>query len=276
MTALPLFAQIRRIGGRPLEGRQGSKVTVSVLRDQLPGVGDTSGTRCTRGGSRMSRMLKWERLALQGDFSAMPVPFRWENSARFAHFLNGYEVAGGFDPLAHLANGMSAEARETGRWRGGALDLWLCLFFEHRAQRHAGSDYSGTPILEQLCETLRIALSNLSPRRGARDRLEAQPWPVENRRSSIVEIYRRCDLHFCQSGHRQKILLGRRSTLDRSLTHKPKCDFRPVDARMSLLRNTITRNSRSDFRGKRGFSELWVAYILTTKNFVERSDQSDR
>ena len=106
----------------------------------------------------MNRMRKWERLALKGDFSAIPKPFRWEDSGRFAHFLNGYEVAGGFDPLADLANGMSAEARETGRWRGGALDLWLCLFFEHRAQRHAGSDYSGTPMLEQLCETLRIAL----------------------------------------------------------------------------------------------------------------------
>ena len=48
----------------------------------------------------MTRLLKWERLALKGDFSAIPNPFRWDDSGRFAHFLNGYEVAGGFDPLA--------------------------------------------------------------------------------------------------------------------------------------------------------------------------------
>ena len=110
----------------------------------------------------MNRMRKWERLALKGDFSAMPKPFRWEDSGRFAHFLNGYEVAGGFDPLAKLALGMSTQARDTGSWRGGARDLWLCLYFEHRAQRHASSDYGGTPMLEQLCETLRIALNELN------------------------------------------------------------------------------------------------------------------
>ena len=116
----------------------------------------------------MTRLLKWERLALKGDFSAIPKPFRWEDSGRFAHFLNGYEVAGGFDPLAGLANGMSAEARETGRWRGSARDLWLCLFFQHRAQRHAASDYSGTPMLEQLCETLRDCPQRSRSRRSQR------------------------------------------------------------------------------------------------------------
>jgi hypothetical protein len=109
----------------------------------------------------MRRMLKWERLALKGDFSAMPKPFRWEASGRFAHFINVHEVPGGFDAIARLAIGMSTRARETGVWHGNARDLWLCLFFEHRAQRHAASDYSGTPMLEQLCEALRIALNDL-------------------------------------------------------------------------------------------------------------------
>ena len=45
----------------------------------------------------MSRLLKWERLALKGDFSAMPKPFRWEESGRLAHFINVHEVPGGFD-----------------------------------------------------------------------------------------------------------------------------------------------------------------------------------
>ena len=109
----------------------------------------------------MKGLLKWERLALKGDFSAMPTPFGWDQSARFAHFLNGYEVAGGFDPLADLAIAMSDQARETGRWQGSALDLWLCLFFQHRAHRHTGSE-GYDPALDALCEALRLALNELS------------------------------------------------------------------------------------------------------------------
>ena len=44
----------------------------------------------------------WERLALRGDFSQMPRPFRWEESVRFAHLINGYEEAGGFDRIGPL------------------------------------------------------------------------------------------------------------------------------------------------------------------------------
>ncbi|ESX99199.1 MULTISPECIES: hypothetical protein [unclassified Mesorhizobium] len=110
----------------------------------------------------MTRLLKWERLALKGDFSAMPIPFAWDQSGRFAHFLNGYEVTGGMDPLAELSNAMSARVRETGKWEGSALKLWLCLFFQHRAHRHMGSERS-EPMLDGLCEALRMALSRLSP-----------------------------------------------------------------------------------------------------------------
>ena len=34
---------------------------------------------------------EWEMLALKGDFSSLPQPFLWRDSARLAHFLNGYE-----------------------------------------------------------------------------------------------------------------------------------------------------------------------------------------
>jgi hypothetical protein len=105
----------------------------------------------------------WERRALQGDFSHMPQPFRWQESARFAHFLNGYEEAGGFDSLAGLSLAMSERARTTGRWRGSAKQLWLCLFFEHRTARHTGSDPEGEELrrLNALCEALRLALQAL-------------------------------------------------------------------------------------------------------------------
>lgn len=110
----------------------------------------------------MSRLRKWERLALMGDFSAMPVRFRWEESGRFAHFIDPNRIAGGFDALCDKAFAMSEHARRMGHWQGSAFDLWLCLFFQHRAQRHASSDYTGSPMLEQLCEDLRIALGELS------------------------------------------------------------------------------------------------------------------
>ncbi|RRH92072.1 hypothetical protein EH240_31300 [Mesorhizobium tamadayense] len=111
--------------------------------------------------SSMTRLLVWERLAAEGDFSAMPKPFTWDQSDRFAHFLNGYDVAGGLDRLAGLSNAMSAQFRKTGQWQGTVLDLWLCLYFQHRARRHMGLEDSD-PRLDDLCEALRAALSQLS------------------------------------------------------------------------------------------------------------------
>ncbi|ESZ29314.1 hypothetical protein [Mesorhizobium sp. L2C084A000] len=110
----------------------------------------------------MTRLLKWERLALEGDFSTMPAPLKWDQSGRFAHFLNGYEVAGGMDALAGLAIAMSGQARKTGKWQGSALDLWLSLFFQQRAHRHTRSE-DNDPILDELCEALRVALNQLTP-----------------------------------------------------------------------------------------------------------------
>lgn len=103
----------------------------------------------------------WERLALKGDFSRLPQPFSWRESGRLAHFLNGYREAGGFEELSNLAIGKADEARSTGKWRGSAFELWLCLFFEHRASRHTGSDPGYG---DELCEALRVALQALDPR----------------------------------------------------------------------------------------------------------------
>ena len=113
----------------------------------------------------MSRLQKWERLALSGNFSAMPKPFRWEESGRFAHFLNIALVPGGFDRLSNLALQISGEARETGKWQGGAFDLWQCLFFQHRLHRHIAMHDGYDPALNDLCEALRVALNQIS--RGA-------------------------------------------------------------------------------------------------------------
>ncbi|MEW9838582.1 hypothetical protein [Mesorhizobium marinum] len=106
------------------------------------------------------RPREWEMLALQGDFSQMPDPLLWRESGRLAHFLDGYREAGGFDELCDLAASKAAEARSTGVWCGSALELWQCLFFEHRAARHTGSDPGYG---EELCAALRSALLALEP-----------------------------------------------------------------------------------------------------------------
>jgi hypothetical protein len=108
------------------------------------------------------RLEHWEQKVLELDFSQMPVPFRWEQSARFAHFLNGYEAAGGLDQLARLHGASREAAIETGRWRGDASELWSCLFFEHRSARHTGSEPEGDHLrlVNALCEQLRQALQS--------------------------------------------------------------------------------------------------------------------
>lgn len=106
----------------------------------------------------------WERRSLAGDFSQMPRPFRWRQSGRFAHLLNGYKEAGGFDELASLHHRIARDVMD-GRapWRGSARDLWLCLFFEHRAARHTGSD-GDEGVHDDLCEELRKSLQALDQR----------------------------------------------------------------------------------------------------------------
>jgi hypothetical protein len=143
-----------------------------ALRQRTEHLRNASITLIAKHGAEMKRktledeLNAWERRALRGDFSQMPQPFRWEESVRFAHFINGYEEAGGFDELAHLSLKMSDAARKTGRWRGSAKDLWLCLFFEHRAARHTGSEPEGERLerLDALCEALRLGLDALEPK----------------------------------------------------------------------------------------------------------------
>jgi hypothetical protein len=92
----------------------------------------------------------------------MPQPFRWAESARFAHLVNVAEVPGGFDRVCEIAIRISDGARNTGTWQGSAYDLWLTLFYQHRLQRHLAMDDSYDPALDDLCETLRAQLVDLS------------------------------------------------------------------------------------------------------------------
>lgn len=108
-------------------------------------------------------LQEWEKLARAGDFSRLPKPFLWRESAVLAHFLDGYREAGGLNELSRFAITKAEEFRSTGQWQGSALELWLCLFFEHRAARHTGSEPGHG---DELCGALQDALNKLTRREG--------------------------------------------------------------------------------------------------------------
>jgi len=108
---------------------------------------------------------EWEDFIMEGGFEAIPDPFRFRNSFRFAYLIDGYEIAGGFEPLASLANAASAAAGAPGLWFGDARTLWLTLFFENRRHRHIGTPPEGETEtrLDRLCQALRRELLAIPP-----------------------------------------------------------------------------------------------------------------
>ena len=67
----------------------------------------------------------------------------WE---RFAHTINGYDVMGGFEPCAELANsGSSATLTE----------LRCSLFFEARRDRHSGGMSTNEELIRDLLRAIR-------------------------------------------------------------------------------------------------------------------------
>jgi hypothetical protein len=111
-------------------------------------------------------MEAWERKVLKGDFSRVPRNLSWNRSSVLAHFIDGYQIAGGQEPLIDLMHKTREHAAGSGAWSGSALDLWLCLFAEHRAQRWTG----GYPLkrierarLNGLCAALANRLRAASP-----------------------------------------------------------------------------------------------------------------
>ena len=67
----------------------------------------------------------------------------WE---RFAHTINGYEVMGGFEPCAGLANSGSAAT---------LTELRAALFFEARRDRHSGGMASNDDRSRELLRAIR-------------------------------------------------------------------------------------------------------------------------
>lgn len=109
----------------------------------------------------------WLAHVRAGNFSALPDPLRYGQTPRFAHLINGYFTSEdmGWGLLRVWANERRDEAEFMGQWRGTALELWCCLFFEHRRYRHGGDgDLTGPDFepLDRLCATLREKLQQLT------------------------------------------------------------------------------------------------------------------
>jgi hypothetical protein len=99
---------------------------------------------------------------LEGRAGVLP-ELAWDDSAEFAHLIDGYrlcEEAGLGDP-AIFADRKLREADRTDAWEGSALELWVCLFLEHRRWRFAGCKPGDRQIaaLNRLCTALCGALA---------------------------------------------------------------------------------------------------------------------
>ena len=67
----------------------------------------------------------------------------WE---RFAHTINGYELMGGFEACADLANRGTTST---------LTELRCCLFFEARRERHSGGMSTNEELIRELLRAIR-------------------------------------------------------------------------------------------------------------------------
>ena len=65
---------------------------------------------------------------------------------RFAHTINGYDVMGGFEPCAELANSGNPAT---------LTELRCCLFFETRRDRHSGGMSTNEELIRDLLRAIR-------------------------------------------------------------------------------------------------------------------------
>ena len=104
----------------------------------------------------------WLDRVAQGDWEEIPADLSYDASVVFAHMLNGYEMAErlGLGHASQVAHAASDRYRETGTWPGSAVELWITLFFQHRADRFTVmlAAPEPQPHLNALCKALRRAL----------------------------------------------------------------------------------------------------------------------
>jgi hypothetical protein len=106
----------------------------------------------------------WLHMVREGNFAAIPQNCDWESSGELAHLIDGYALldqARGCDPAIFADEALSV-ATQTGRWPGGARDLWIVLFLEHRRWRLAEPhepDSAQRALLDTLVHQLRETLA---------------------------------------------------------------------------------------------------------------------
>ena len=125
---------------------------------------------------------EWVQSVRAGAWDAIPKSLSFYGSEHLAYLINGYEVAKLL--RANHASDVSQRAwmsrdPETGRWGSSAVELWITLFFAHRADHFSGyfvpvdpppgyvppDPSPPRPELDALCRDLRLAL------------LEGRHWP---------------------------------------------------------------------------------------------------
>jgi hypothetical protein len=111
----------------------------------------------------------WSERVRAGDFSAIPVPFAWDQSAKFAHLIDGYDLTGSVEACFRIRERVLEEVRARGWSTASPIDLWVALFMEHRGCRHSGHEPNREQrvTLDQLCECLRVQLVTLGPKQRA-------------------------------------------------------------------------------------------------------------
>ncbi|QDC37748.1 hypothetical protein [Sphingobium fuliginis] len=107
----------------------------------------------------------WLAAVRTGRFNAIPEDCDWESSAVLAHLIDGYALLEeqGREEAGLFADEALSAAGKTGRWPGGARDLWIALFLEHRRWRFASPhepDPGQRTLLDTLVRQLREALTS--------------------------------------------------------------------------------------------------------------------
>lgn len=103
----------------------------------------------------------WLEEVRGGAFHAIPATLSYNDASALGHLVHGYallERLGRGDPDGFLAERLRA-ARRKGTWAGTALELWVTLFLQYRADRMAGSTSGDDiPLLDELVAALRSSL----------------------------------------------------------------------------------------------------------------------
>ena len=102
-----------------------------------------------------SSLQGWLRSAQAGDFSSIPNDLDWDRSLDLAMLVDGYGLVEelGLGVAVDYEGVQLAHAQATGRWSGGAAELWATLFLEHRRWKFSEPFQPG-PDMSRLLDTL--------------------------------------------------------------------------------------------------------------------------